>query len=168
MASTGTQRATENWKTVEGFEAYEVSDLGRVRRKQATPHHPGKTMLKPWPGTGGYMTIQFYKEGKAYSLAIHRLVAKAFIPNPLDMPEVNHLGPKSDCRAIKLEWATKRSNTVHAVKTGRTPGIGILRIKRTGRYLARWNPRPNVREHIGVFDTFKEAYDARKEKIRSL
>jgi hypothetical protein len=120
----------ERWAAIEDFEDYEVSDLGRVRRKHATPHHPGKTMLKPWFGTGGYLTIQFYKEGKAYTLAIHRLVAIAFIPNPLSLPEVNHLGPKSDCRATQLEWATKRSNTVHAVKTGRTPGEGITFIKK--------------------------------------
>jgi len=168
MANAGTQRALENWKTVEGFEAYEVSDLGKVRRKEATKHHPGKTLLKTWPETGGYMTVQFYMNGKSHSLAIHRLVAKAFIPNPMDLPEVNHLGPKSDCRAIKLEWATKRSNTVHAVKTGRTPGEGITFIKSTGRYRARWNPAPNIREHIGVFDTFEEAHAARAAKIRSL
>jgi len=158
----------ERWKIVEGFEDYEVSDLGRVRRKTATPHHPGKTALKPWFGTGGYLTIQFYKDGKSYSRAVHRLVALAFIPNPLNLPEVNHLSTKDDCKASQLEWATKRSNTVHAVQTGRTPGEGIEFIKSTGRYRARWNPKPNVREHLGVFDTFEEAHAARAAKIREL
>src|SRR6266853_691184 len=108
----------EQWKTIEDFEAYEVSDLGRVRRKEATKHHPGKTLLKSWPGTGGYLQLDLFKNGKGHYKAVHILVAKAFIPNPLNLPEVNHLGPKSDCRATMLEWATKRSNSIHAVKTG--------------------------------------------------
>ena len=158
----------ENWKTIEGFENYEVSDLGMIRRKEATKHHPGKVNLKLWPGTDGYLTVQFYKDSKAYSRSIHILVAKAFIPNPLGLPEVNHLGPKSDCRASQLEWTNKRGNTVHAVKTGRTPGDGISFIAKTGRYRARWNPRPFIREHIGVYDTYEEAQAARDAKIETL
>ena len=158
----------EKWKKIKDFPAYEVSDLGQVRRMEATPHHPGKVMLKPWFGTGGYLTIQFYKDSKAHTRTIHMLVAKAFIPNPKKLPEVNHLGPKSDCRAIRLEWTNKRNNTIHAVKTGRTPGDGISLIKKTGRYRARWNPAPCVRESIGVFGTYKEAKAARDAKITTL
>jgi NUMOD4 motif-containing protein len=158
----------ENWKTIEYFEQYEVSDLGRVRRKQATRHHPGKVFLKPWVGTGGYLQLHLYKDSKNHDKSIHILVAEAFVPNPLNLPEVNHLGPKSDCRASQLEWATKRSNTIHAVKTGRTPGDGISFIKQTGRWRVRWNPEPCVREHVGVFDTFEEAETARAAKIATL
>ncbi len=156
------------WKTIANFDAYEVSDLGRVRRKEATPHHPGKTMLKPWFGTGGYLQLQLFKNGKKHDKAVHILVANAFLPNPKDLPEVNHLGPKSDCRAIQLEWSNKRCNTVHAVKTGRTPGDGISLIKKTGRYRARWNPAPCVRESIGVYGTYEEAKAARDAKIATL
>ncbi len=158
----------ENWKIIEDFEQYEISNLGRVRRKQASPYHPGKVFIKAWAGTGGYMQLSLYKEGKKYHKAVHILVAKAFIPNPLNLPEVNHLGPKSDCRASQLEWATKLSNTVHAVKTGRTPGDGISFIKQTGRWRVRWNPEPYVREHVGVFDTFEEAEIARAAKVATL
>jgi hypothetical protein len=158
----------EQWKTIPEFEEYEISDLGRVRRKYATPHHPGKTALKPRFGTGGYLHIQFYKDSKAHTRSVHILVAEAFLPNPKGLPEVNHLGPKSDCRASMLEWTDKRGNTVHAVKTGRTPGDGIILIPSTGRYRARWNPKPCVREHIGVYDTYDEAVAARAAKIQTL
>jgi len=167
-AGQGKGLRMENWKTIEGFEAYEVSDLGRVRRKAATTHHPGKTLRKPWFGTGGYLQLDLYKDGKSHYKAVHRLVAIAFIPNPLNLPEVNHKGPKSDCRATQLEWTNKRGNSVDAVKTGRTPGDGINRIPSTGRYRARWNPTPNTREHIGVFDTYEEALAAREAKIATL
>ncbi len=157
----------EMWKEIASFEEYEVSNLGRVRRKEATPHHPGKTMRKPWFGTGGYLQLDLYKAGKSHYKAVHRLVAIAFIPNPLGLPEVNHKGPKADCRASQLEWTDKRGNSVDAVKTGRTPGDGIMRMK-SGKFRARWNPRPNIREHIGVFNTFEEASTARSTKIREL
>ena len=167
----------EHWKTIADFEAYEVSDLGRVRRKEPTKHHPGKVMLKPWFGTGGYVHLQLYKNSKKHDRAVHRLVAIAFLPNPKGLPEVNHLGPKSDCRATMLEWTDKLGNTIHAMKTGRvpkrhkdtpeyTPGVNF--IASTGRWRARWQPTPYTREHIGVFDTFEEAKAARDEKIATL
>jgi hypothetical protein len=174
---TGTAAKHERWKTIEGFEAYEVSDLGRVRRKEATPHHPGKTLRKPWFGTGGYVQLDLYKDGKSHYKAVHRLVAIAFLPNPNNLPEVNHLGPKSDCRATMLEWTDKLGNTIHAMKTGRVahrhqdgPGqaVGICFIEKTGRWRARWQPTPYTREHIGVFDTFEEAKAARDAKIATL
>lgn len=166
----------EQWKTIDGFDAYEVSDLGRIRRKEATVHHPGKVMLKPWFGTGGYVHLQLYKDGKKYDLAVHRLVAKAFLPNPKNLPEVNHLGPKSDCRATMLEWTDKRGNTIHAMLTGRvahrhqenTQASGIGFIAKTGRWRARWQPTPYTRKHIGVFGTFEEAKAARDVKIATL
>ena len=138
----------EKWKAIEDFEAYEVSNLGRVRRKQATAHHPGKVLLKPWFGTGGYLQLQLFKAGKKHYKAVHKLVADTFIQNPKGLPEVNHLGPKGDCRAVRLEWSTKRGNTVHAIKTGRTPGDGINIIKKSGMYRARWSPTPNKRESL--------------------
>ena len=160
----------EKWKTIADFEAYEVSDLGSVRRKEPTKHHPGKVMLKPWFGTGGYVHLHLYKNSKTYDRAVHRLVAIAFLPNPKGLPEVNHLGPKSDCRATQLEWTDKRGNTIHAVKTGRVPhnGDGVTFIKKTGRWRARWRPAPCIREHIGVFDTYKEAKAARDAKVATL
>src|SRR5580698_9444442 len=102
----------EQWKTIPEFEEYEISDFGRARRKHATRHHPGKIALHPWFGTGGYLQIQFYKDSKAYTRSVHILVAEAFLPNPKGLPEVNHLGPKSDCRALMLEWTDKRGNTI--------------------------------------------------------
>src|ERR1039458_6320257 len=101
----------ENWQTIESFEAYEVSDLGRVRsvdrmvasRYKSVRLSPGKT-LRPAPCTNGYLKVTLRKAGKTYTRNVHRLVAIAFIPNPLGLPEVNHTDAKSNNKATKLEW----------------------------------------------------------------
>lgn len=66
------------------------------------------------------ITIKLYLEdgsGKAYARLVHRLVAKAYIPNPFDLPEVNHIdGNPSNNNVNNLEWVSKVNNTKHAVE----------------------------------------------------
>lgn len=71
---------------VEGYETlYEISNLGNVRNKAS-----GK-LLKPRKSSNGYLRVILYKgDGTYKNYSVHRLVAKAFIPNPLNLQEVNH------------------------------------------------------------------------------
>jgi hypothetical protein len=67
----------------------------------------------------GYLYTNLTKDKTKKKVKIHRIVAEAFIPNPLKLPEVNHInGDKSDNRACNLEWVTRRENIAHAYKTG--------------------------------------------------
>lgn len=68
----------------------------------------------------GYQKVGLYMpDGKRKHKDVHRLVAEAFIPNPLDKPQVNHInGNGIDNRVENLEWVTARENTQHAVDTG--------------------------------------------------
>src|SRR5271166_6681734 len=98
----------ENWKTIEGFENYEVSDLGRIRRITAITcakagHILSQSLKK------GYLTVCLCGDKKYYKL-VHRLVAQAFIPNPDNLPEVNHKKKNTDNRAVKLEWISKKDH----------------------------------------------------------
>lgn len=97
----------ENWKAIEGYEGlYEVSDLGRVRAVN------GK--IKKPDNDRGYLKVGLWLNGKRKNHRIHRLVAKAFIPNPYNRKEVNHKArDKSDNRAISLEWVTPLQNKRH-------------------------------------------------------
>jgi hypothetical protein len=63
----------------------------------------------------GYLRAYVYKDGAREAFSVHRLVAKMFIPNPENKPEVNHIfGNKKDNRWHKLEWATTKENVIHS------------------------------------------------------
>ena len=159
----------ELWKAIAGFEAYEVSSLGRVRRR--LPGAGGTyvgLILRQYTNRHGYMFVSLSSKSKGYIKKIHRLVALAFIPNPKQLPEVNHKGTKSDCRAIMLEWTDKRGNSIDAVKTGRISGDGISFFKESGKWMVRWHPKPGVREYLGLYSTFEEAKAVREAAVATL
>ena len=125
----------ETWKDIQGYEnIYQVSNMGNVRRHKLCPFHKtsgrAKNMenglLTPFPlaKTGKkakYRQIWLSKlnKGGHKKFVLHRLVAKTFIPNPLNKPEINHKnGKKDDNRVENLEWATGQENYLHAVKLG--------------------------------------------------
>ena len=104
----------ELWRDVKGYEGlYQVSNLGNVR------HIKKDKARKLRPNNRGYIQVHFYKAGKYKKLLVHRLVAIAFIPNPLSKSSVNHInGDKTDNRVVNLEWCTVVENIHHAIETG--------------------------------------------------
>lgn len=112
----------EQWKAVNGWEQYEVSNCGNVRNAKT-----GR-ILKPGTNKHGYLKVVFSKNGKTKDQAVHRLVAEAFIANPSNKQQVNHInGNKKDNRIENLEWATQGENNLHANRVlGRNPG-GVQR-----------------------------------------
>jgi hypothetical protein len=97
----------EQWKPIEGYPGYEVSDQGNVKLKRGTIT-PGSLERN------GYLRVTLCADGKLRHFGVHRLVAQAFIPNPENKPEVNHLAATTDNRACVLEWVTERENVKHA------------------------------------------------------
>lgn len=93
---------------------YQISNLGRAKSFKKCK----VTILKP-AFNGDYYFVNFYKNGKAKMHYIHILVAKTFIPNPENKPEVNHIsGDKTDNRVDNLAWVTPSENKRHAVEMG--------------------------------------------------
>ena len=95
----------EQWQRVTGLSMYEVSNKGRVRSL-----YTGK-ILKLTPIPTGYLYASMVENGRRFNKSVHRLVAKAFVPNPDGKPEVNHLNEdRTDNRAENLEWCTRSEN----------------------------------------------------------
>lgn len=108
----------EQWKPIEEFGNYEVSNFGNVRSLNYGNTDKIKK-IKPLMDTNGYLKVNLYKNKKLYRKLIHRLVATAFIPNLDNKPQVNHIdGNKQNNAVSNLEWCTRIENIQHSWETG--------------------------------------------------
>ena len=109
----------EEWRDIQGFEGcYQVSNMGRVRSisrivrsgKNKQRRTNGR-VLTPWKTKHGYLSVAL---GRREKQSIHRLVAKAFIPNPNNYPDVNHKDEdKSNNNLSNLEWCNHSYNALY-------------------------------------------------------
>lgn len=120
----------EKWKEIENYEGlYEVSDFGRVRRKESYVNTGIKNnelrkckerILKQNLKRNGYLTVDLSKKQMVKTISVHRLVAKAFCEGETEERKyVNHKNAnKQDNRATNLEWVTSKENKTHAIQNG--------------------------------------------------
>ena len=103
----------EIWKPIEGYEGfYEVSNCGRVKsvehviiRRNGSPRPIREKLIHSSMLPNGYLHVTLYKDCKQKHFHVHRLVAKAFIPNPNNLPEINHKDEyKTNNHVDNLEW----------------------------------------------------------------
>jgi predicted XRE-type DNA-binding protein len=105
----------EIWKDIEGFEGlYKVSNKGRVRS-----FHKSGRIMKPDTTNHGHLRVWLCKNGNKKRYLIHRLVARAFIPNPENKPQINHIdADPSNNHVSNLQWSTQSENISHAYEIG--------------------------------------------------
>lgn len=123
----------EIWKPVKGFEElYEISSEGRL--KSYKRNSSGK-MLKLTNQNGDYLRVVLQGVGKQRkSISIHRLVAEHFIPNPDNLPEVNHIdGNKQNNSVGNLEWCSREYNAMHSRKMHPDQLNGMIMFNKYGR-----------------------------------
>lgn len=99
---------TENWITIKGFnDKYQINNMGRVK----SLYFGKERLLKPIKHTDGYLQVGLCKDGKRKKFYVHRLVAEAFLPNPDNLPQVNHKDEdKTNNCILNLEWCSASYN----------------------------------------------------------
>ena len=131
----------EVWKPVAGYEGcYEVSNLGRVKSverlvngKNGKCHPVKERVLSQRKMETGYMTVHLSVNGEDERLSVHRLVAKAFLSNPNNYPQVNHKDENKENNAVwNLEWCDAKYNSNYGTHPEK------LRIASTGRKMPRY------------------------------
>lgn len=149
----------EIWKDIKGYENYyQVSNFGRVRsldrevnaniKNNKKVIKKGK-ILKCAKDTDGYNTITLSIYNKKRNRKICRLVAETFIPNPNNLPQVNHIdGNKSNDNIENLEWVTASENIIHAVKTG------LINRQQFWKKVGQYDENNNL---IRIWDNIKNA-----------
>lgn len=124
--ATSTTPAVETWRPVVGWEdLYEISDHGQVRsvecdtirykKGKPTTYHKRQQLRKQKRAANGYMLVCLHRDSTEKTCLVHRLVAEAFIPNPDNLPEVNHKDTcKSNNNIENLEWCDRLYNVNYA------------------------------------------------------
>lgn len=158
------------WKEIEGYDGYyEVSDTGLVRSLdrhviERTGKRAGQirllrgSLMKQTISTAhgtpdGYPVVSLHKNGKSRVIPVHSLVAKAFLPNPHNLPTINHKnGEKCDNRVENLEWASYSENNTHALQHGlrRPRGVPIGQFNENGDLVATFRSETHAARETGI------------------
>lgn len=157
-------------KELTKYPGYYVDDSGKVYSRK----YGDLRELKQYPKTYGYLYVALSRNCKKDYVRVHRLVAETFIPNPDNLPEVNHKDEdKTNNRVDNLEWCTSRNNRMYGTRRERVArkvsDPSIPRKNNTsGRKGVTKNPYGNWiayfnKKHLGTFKSFNEAVQAREK-----
>lgn len=136
----------EKWKAIEGTNGMiEVSNEGRVRSLlRGEPR-----ILKTQTDNKGYQRVRVTICRAKKTFKVHREVAKAFIPNPNKLPQVNHMDcDKENNRVENLEWCTNQENQIHYVESGKGEVKSVKDIDYSIHRIRGVYPKTNNRIHV--------------------
>lgn len=149
MAAETIINDSEQWRTVDGFNNYEVSNFGRVRRSSGYNVRIAELQaLKPWVCSAtGYSKVCLRRDGKTFRRRVHTIVAETFIgPRPTPNHQVAHGdGVRTNNRVDNLRWATAVENSADTDRHG-TRVVGELHhnTKLSSNDIAAIRSRPNT------------------------
>ena len=131
----------EVWRPIEGFEClYEVSNLGRVKSLKFGKER----ILKPRNICTNHLQVLIYKNGVKKPFLVHRLVAQAFLPNPKNLPYINHIDENPlNNRVTNLEWCTHMYN----IRYSKAKSINQYSLD--GEYIKTWDCLREIEYQLG-------------------
>ena len=129
----------ELWRDIVNYEGlYQVSSLGRVKSLKFGKER----ILRLIDGGKGYLIVNLHKDGKAKNHYVHRLIAEAFIPNPDNLPEINHIDEDKTNNCVKnLEWCDRIYNNNYGtrnIKVSKSRSKPVLQLTLDGQLVREW------------------------------
>ena len=154
----------EEFRIIEEFPKYEVSNFGRVRNFKSSK------LMSLSKNSDGYYHIQFCKNGKFKTKRVHRLVAETFIPNIHNKSCIDHINnDKNDNNVLNLRWVSIDENcmnrSLNCNNKSNFKGVNWYKSKN------KWNAQIQVRGkkyNLGYFDKIEDAVNARVKKAKEL
>ena len=109
-----------------------------------------RIILKQCNSVRGYKQITLSKDNKRSTKKVHRLVAEAFIPNPLKLPEVNHLDENKHNNSVdNLEWCTTRHNVNYGTRTKRC-SVTVIQYDINDKPIKKWESTKEVERQLNI------------------
>ena len=139
----------EIWCPIKGYESqYQVSDQGRVKSLKFGKERIRKQVRIP----KGYLQVQLWKNGEMKWYLVHRLVAQAFIPNPNNLPEVNHKDEDKENNSVQnLEWCDRKYNVNYGTGIQRQAeklSTPVLQYTKSGEFVKEWKSASDVQINL--------------------
>ena len=167
----------EMWKPIKDYEGlYEISSLGRIKRIAGFRKSCRESkvivqerILKPTKDRDGYLLVSLGK--KSGKLKVHRLVAQAFIPNPENLPCINHKNEiKTDNRVENLEWCTVKYNNNYGtakIRSGIAHRKPIIMLSKDRVFIKRFSFIKQAEKELGIKGASTMIVRCCKKQIRS-
>ena len=148
----------EVWKDILGYEGlYQVSDKGRVK----SIGYGKERILKPANNGRGYLLVGLCKNNEKKHFLVHRIVAQAFIPNPNNLPEVNHRDEnKENNRVENLEFCDRKYNCNYGTTKQRMIkklSKTVLQYSKDGKFIREWKSTKDIERNLGYSHSFISA-----------
>lgn len=162
----------EVWKPIPGWEGlYEISNLAKVRHLPYTrgkgKHIYGGKIIKPYKNNNGYWMIALMWKHKQKNMLLHRALAMAFIPNPNNLPFINHKdSDRANCTIDNLEWCDRSYNTKYSYdfnnrraymnwKKGikHSNAKSVIQLSVDGKYVNKYESIMDAERATGIFNS---------------
>lgn len=149
------------FKQIRDYPNYRINVLGEIQtcveRGSNRPTDTWRTLKQIYDKSCGYMIVTLCKEGVKKNKRVHRLLCEAFLPNPDNKAQINHIdGNKLNNSLNNLEWNTPKENAQHAVRTGlcdnrrKDQEVAVLQYDLEGNYLAEYASIHQASRDTGV------------------